>query len=358
MRTSVVESLLVASIVVFGAPACSSSGDDASASGDDVGSSGDDTRDGDGGVGDTRSSAEDSARIDTATSDAPGVDGATDAIDAAPARTKGSVVLKSGWMLKTSDRFGTDASQNVRTVGDLHAKYYEAQYYNRDAKGLARIPNVVINHEQETYSHFEDVIAFASDHLTIQARGKADGSISSGEIVSRPIGRSYCVEARYQIPNVDKAWPAFWLYGDIDGHDASEIDVEQPVYADNKGSHQDAHQVSLYNHPDQGTLTIVDSKFTSTWMTWTNPAFDGSTAPHVYTICYDDAASLLTRYIDGAEIYSSVWKWNASLGGTGHGPDPSVVVNLAVGGDWPGNVPTPSTYAAGLDLYWIDTYGP
>jgi hypothetical protein len=294
---------------------------------------------------------------DTGSVDAASTDVAT-SMDAGPPKTKGGVLLPSGWTLKGSDRFGTAATQNVKSSTDLHAKYYEAQFYNREADGRVRMPNVVINHEQQTYSHFEDAIVFADDHLTIQSRGHADGSITSGEIVSHPIGRSFCVEARYRIPDVDKAWPAFWLYGDAEGHDASEIDVEQPVYADNKGSHQDVHQVSLFNHPDQGTLTVVDPKFTSMWMTWTDPAFDASSAPHVYTICYDDAASQLTRFIDGGEIYSSVWKWNASLGGTGKGPDPSVIVNVAVGGDWPGNTPNATTFSADFDLYWIDTWGP
>lgn len=305
----------------------------------------------------------DSSTLDSATTeDTRSVDSAStdtgSAVDAGPAKTKGGIVLKPGWTLKGSDRFGTAATQNVHSAADLHAKYYEGQFYNRDDKGLVRLPNVVINHEQQTYSHFEDAIVFAGDHLTIQSRGHGDGSITSGEIVSHGIGRSFCVEARYRIPNVDKAWPAFWLYGDAEGHDASEIDVEQPVYADNKGSHQDVHQVSLFNHPDQGTLTVLDTKFTSMWMTWTNPAFDASTAPHVYTICYDDAASELTRFIDGSEIYASVWKWNASLGGTGKGPDPSVIVNVAVGGDWPGDTPMATTFSADFDLYWIDTYGP
>ena len=76
----------------------------------------------------------------------------------------------------------------------------------------------------------------------------------------------------------------------------------------------------MYNHPSQSNLAIVDPKFTTQYMTWLNPSFDGSAAPHTYTTCYDDAASLITRYIDGAEIYTATFKWNDSLGGTGRGP--------------------------------------
>ena len=47
-----------------------------------------------------------------------------------------------------------------------------------------------------------------------------------------------------------------------------------------------------------------------------------------------------------------------SLGGTGHGPDASAIVHLAVGGSWPGKTPTPSTFRADFELYSIEYYGP
>jgi hypothetical protein len=273
-------------------------------------------------------------------------------------KTKGGVQLPDGWTLKDSDRFGTAASQNIKTAAELHAKYYEGQSYNRNADGTVKIPNVVINHEQETYRHFEDSIAFKTDHLTIEGRGQSDGSIWSAEFVSKLSMRTFCVEAKYQIPTTDKSWPAFWMYGDADGHDTSEIDVEQPVYASNNGGSQNQHQMSLYNHPSNGDITILDQHFTTQWMTYTDASFDGSSAPHVYTICYDDAASLLTRYLDAVAIYKATWQWNASLGGPGHGPDPSVIVNLAVGGDWPGNTADPKGFSADFDVYSIEWYGP
>ena len=46
------------------------------------------------------------------------------------------------------------------------------------------------------------------------------------------------------------------------------------------------------------------------------------------------------------------------MGGTGAGPDPQPIVNLAVGGAWPGNTDSPSTYSADLDVYYIDYYTP
>ncbi len=285
--------------------------------------------------------------------------------DTLPVKTSAGVLLPSGWTLKISHHFGTNG--NIGTFAALHSRYYEGQYYNRaggfdnnngNPEGLVTIPNPsVIHNEQETYSHFEDVIAFSADHLTIQARGHADNSITSGEMVSLPLTtRSYCIEARYKIPNALYSWPAFWTYGDHPGHDASEIDVEQPSPGDFS---QGVHQVSLYNHPTEGNIVIDDAHFQTQWMMYSNNSFDGSASAHEYTICYNDENSQITRYIDGLEIYqSSNWKWNASLGGTGYGPNASVIFNLAVGGSWPKDTPDPSGYNADLDLYSIEYYGP
>jgi hypothetical protein len=268
-------------------------------------------------------------------------------------RTTSGVVLPAGWHLVMSDRFGLGAGSTVSTLATLHAKYEEGQYYNRDSQGLVRMPNVVINGEQQTYSHFEVAIAFSSDHIAIQGRGHADGSITSAELVSVRTARSFCTEARFEIPGVAGSWPAFWFYAASTGGDTSELDVEQPITP-----YQGVHAVTLYNHPGASNLAIYDTHFTTTWMTFANSAFDASTAPHYYTTCYDDGAARVSRYIDGHSIYAGSWKWNASLGGTGHGPDATTIVDLAVGGSWAGNVADPARYSADLDLYSIEYYGP
>jgi hypothetical protein len=265
-------------------------------------------------------------------------------------KTASGVPIPQGWTLKSWDQFGT--SGNVTNFQQLHAKYYEAQYYNRDGNGLVTIPNTVINSEQETYSHFETVIVWASDHLTIQARGQSDGSIDSGELVSRYSARSFCTEAKYRIPSTKGSWPAFWFYGAASG-DSSEIDVEQPIT-----SSQGVSQVTMYNHPNQSNIVIADPAFTTQYMTWSKSSFNANTGPHTYTVCYNDSKSSLERYIDGGLIYTATFKWDESLGGTGHGPDAATIVNLAIGGSWPGNVSNPGSYKDDLDLYYLQYFGP
>jgi hypothetical protein len=266
--------------------------------------------------------------------------------------TPSGVTIPSGWSLKRADIFGT--SGNVGNYGALHSRYMEGQFYNRDGNGLVYLPNVVINGEQQTYDHFENVISFSSDHMTIQARGQSDGSITSGEMVSVYTSRNFCVEAKYTIPYVLHAWPAFWQYGASSDNDSSELDFEQPI-----SQYQGTHDVTMHNHPSEGTdLQVRNSGFSTDYMNFNSSSFDASIGVHSYTSCYDDGASQISRYIDGNLIYTATYKWNASMGGTGRGADATTILNLAVGGGWPGYTSDPVHFAADMNIYSVNYYGP
>jgi hypothetical protein len=278
--------------------------------------------------------------------------GGSSALCSAPVEASGGVTttagvpLPTGWTLRQSDRFGTDG--DVANYTQLHAEYCEGQFYNVDSSGcLVRLPNVVINNEQETYQHFETSIVFFTDHLEIQGRGQPNGVIQSAEMVAKYTPLNFCVEARYQIPATPGSWPAFWFFGSTNQSTNSEIDVEQPVTLN--GS-QGVYDVSLYNHPTQGTITVANSGFNTQWMTYYS-SIDFSAAPHYYTVCYNDNTSTITKWIDGGLIYTATnWKWS--------GPNPNTTINLAVGGSWPGTLSNPSAYVGNLDIYSIEYYGP
>lgn len=266
------------------------------------------------------------------------------------ANTTGGAALPAGWTLKRSDRFGTDG--NVADMATLHSLYCEGQYYNIAAGCLVKLPNTVINSEQGIYSHFEDVIAFSADHLTIQGRGHPDKTITTGMLVSKATARSFCYEAKLKVPAMRGSWGAFWAYSATPG-DGSELDVEWPM-----NSATAASVAYFFNHPAATSVVISDPNFSADWMWYHAPGYDSTTAPHVYTTCYDDSGpGRITRYLDGALMYSATWKWNQSLGGTGHGPDSIMTLSLAVGGSWAGDVAVPSAYVGDLDVYSIEYYG-
>jgi beta-glucanase (GH16 family) len=218
---------------------------------------------------------------------------------------------------------------------------------------------------QETLVPFELAIGFASDHLELHAHGYPwNDTVTSGVMVSRRSWRSICVEARYQIPAIPGAWPAFWLLGEgttcVFGcpvgplSELSEIDVEQPISVTPRADGRlGVTTVELNNHPE-GTITPIASEFHpdlgSTVPMALVTTTDYSATAHRYTTCYDDRQATITRYVDGALIYTAEgWRWV--------GPPPHVIVSLSVGG-WPGVVTDPSAFNATLALYSLDYYAP
>lgn len=247
----------------------------------------------------------------------------------------------------------------------MRTLYFESARWNRDSDGRTFIPNGIINGQQQTYQHFEDpTFSFMSDRLRIQGRGQGDNSIKSGQLVNRQFYRSFIYEARFTCPATLGAWLEFWAFAGADGGDTSEWDVELLMSVD--GVSFGVHNVSLGNHPyvaptsDSSFLTSND---TTGLILYNNAAFDKTTGPHYYTIYYDDTGpGTIRRYIDGVLLYHVTQKWNASVGGTGFGPDSVLMLDLAAGttfgGNFPGTIASPSTWTGDMDIYSVGIYAP
>lgn len=286
------------------------------------------------------------------------------------ALTPGGVPIPAGWTLVRTDTFGTFGS--IPNLSALHTYYKEGMYFNSDENGHVS-PNP-INSQQQTYTNFEaGSVVFSTDHLTIQARGSAGPVITSAQMSSRFSERSVIFEARFKAPATPGSWAEFWAFPVVSStpisagvFDRSELDVEVPICS--PGSAQTAetiHNVSLGNFDSSATLpsvvTIYDSHFVAapTYWFYTNPAFDVSSAPHYYTIVYDDTGpGTVKRYIDGVLIYSATMKWMGALGGTGFGADMNATIDLAAGGGFPGILTSgdAAAYTGDLDIYSMSFY--
>lgn len=267
-------------------------------------------------------------------------------------RTPSGVAVPTGWRLVRGDTFGT--TKSVPNFATLHSLYNEGQYYNTLADGSA-FP-FSINAQQHTYVSFESAIAFSTDHITIQGRGQPDNSIRSAQMVSKWSDRSFIFEAKFKVPNTPGTWVEFWAYAGVNG-DASELDVE--IVETAIGGPEHTTQAFFFNHGAVQTSTVVPNPatFDVNNAKYSDGVYDGSTAPHTYTIYYDDTGpGTIKRYLDGQLLYTATWKWNESLGGTGFGPDAIMTIDLAVGGNWPGNVTSPSTWTGDMDIYSIHYY--
>jgi hypothetical protein len=182
----------------------------------------------------------------------------------------------------------------------------------------------------------------------------------------------FCVEASYRIPYKAGSWPSFYFYRSVATPSISdEIDVEQPVKARTDGT--DVYRVYLHNHPSEFTsITKWASGFDINSMSYYNGPFDipygYAKYAHSYTVCYDnhdsnncanDHSCTIDKYIDGTHIYTATddWSWLGLTQGVLTQNPPNAIINLAVGGSFPGNV-NPMAYQGNLDVYYIEYYGP
>jgi beta-glucanase (GH16 family) len=181
------------------------------------------------------------------------------------------------------------------------------------------------NELQAYTSSTENASHDGKGHLLITARTTDSGGYTSSRIVTR--GRFYQAfghfEARLKMPVGAGLWPAFWLLGSTCGESAS--------------------------WPRCGEIDVVENRGESSWVSTHahGPRFDvgkhhrlerPTTEWHVYAVTW--APNRLSWSIDG-EVVQTLKKSEAGRGWVFHRPF-IIILNLAVGGHWPG-APTPAT---------------
>lgn len=188
-----------------------------------------------------------------------------------------------------------------------------------------------------------NVAITAQSQLAITAKRSPDGTITSARLVTKDRFdvRYGLIEARIKVPGGPGTWPAFWMLGsDIDevGWPAcGEIDVMEHVGSDPNTVHGTAHA------PGYAGLAGGLGR--------AHPAgCDLSADFHVYGVDWD--VGRITWLLDGrpyhrmtpAEAPGSIWPFCHPF---------FLVINLAVGGAWPGNNPPAPVLPATLLVDWI-----
>lgn len=129
------------------------------------------------------------------------------------------------------------------------------------------------------------------------------------------------IEARIKLPGRQGLWPAFWMLGDsideIGFPKCGEIDIMECVNSE------------YMNH---GTMH---------WLANNELASYGGTIPvnhmndyHVYSIEWD--SNSIKWFVDGTQYWEGLVKHNINQTDAFHKPF-FILLNLAVGGEWPGN---------------------
>lgn len=199
------------------------------------------------------------------------------------------------------------------------------------------------NNELEYYTNRSENSRIEGGNLVIEARKEAYGGMNytSARMKTQALqtftyGK---VEARMKLPAGQGIWPAFWMLGsnivDVSWPKCGEIDIMEHI--NNEAvSHGTIHW-DLDGHQYYGGPT---------------PNID-VTQYHTYGIEWDDKA--IKWFIDGTKY------WEANIENNINGTDEFhkpffVILNLAVGGQWPGNPDGSTIFPAKMYVDYVRVY--
>jgi beta-glucanase (GH16 family) len=252
-----------------------------------------------------------------------------------------SIQAHAQWSLVWSDEFDGNA---------LDASNWDYQIGNGSAYGL---PSGWGNNELQYYTNFEDNVSVSDGTLKIVARQQSLGGLpyTSGRIRTKDL-REFTYgrfEGRMKIPSTSGVWPAFWMlptdspYGGWAS--SGEIDIMESVNQADK----------IYGTIHHGAPWPSNQHNGGTFEDGT----DFSQDFHVYAVEWEP--NIIRWYLDGV-LYHSVTKddWYSSVA-PGNDLAPfdvpfHLLLNVAVGGNFPGNPNGSAVYPQTLEVDYVRVY--
>jgi beta-glucanase (GH16 family) len=167
--------------------------------------------------------------------------------------------------------------------------------------------------------------------LWLNAVRAADGSWTSGCVTTRNrlVFQYGKVEARIWLPSAKGVWPAFWMLGQngADWPNCGEIDILEAVNTENV-----AYATA---HSEFGSQTVASTHVTpNAWHTY---AVDWQ--PDHLTFSVDDRLVGTLR----ASSFPGKWRFDPAY----------ILLNLAIGGDWPGPPDQTTPASVSMFVYWL-----
>ncbi|MEU3224350.1 discoidin domain-containing protein [Streptomyces sp. NPDC006976] len=186
------------------------------------------------------------------------------------------------------------------------------------------------NGELETYTNGDNTNMDGEGNLVIEARKEADGSYTSGRInTSNHFNFAYGhVEARIKVSGTQGLWPAFWMLGSnfntgTPWPNSGEIDIMEHVGSVADSVYSTLHAPAYYGGNGYGEP-------------YTLPGKDFASDFHVYAVDWD--ADHMTFSVDGNAFFTADKSTVEATQGPWVYDHPFyIILNNAVGGDWPGS---------------------
>ena len=257
----------------------------------------------------------------------------------AAAQTQPAQPAPNGWTLTWSDEFNgpngstIDSSKWVQEVGGGGWGNDELEYYTtRPQNSFIQDGNLVIKAIEEKYTGSDKV----SRNYT-SARLKTQGKFS------QMYGR---FEARIKIPRGQGIWPAFWMLGDdIDKAQwptCGEIDIMENIGKEPNMVHGTIHGpgYSGAGGISAPLATAVDQKFADDF--------------HVYAVEWEPKE--IRFYVDEF-LYATRTPADLPKGAKWVYDHPFfIILNVAVGGGWPGNPDATSVFPQTMLVDYVRAY--
>ncbi len=246
----------------------------------------------------------------------------------------------STWRLVWSDEFSgpdgslPDPSKWTYDIGGSGWGNRELEYYtNRPANAHIEKGNLVITALRETYTGADGVTrAYTSARLKTQGH------------FAQAYGR---FEARIKIPEGQGMWPAFWMLGDdistAGWPNCGEIDIMENV-----GKEPGTIHGSLHGPSTIGRTSDLTSIFKL-------PAGENfADSFHLYAIEWEPGA---VRFYVDTNLYASFNSSQWLAGGKWVFDHPFfILLNVAVGGDWPGSPDASTAFPQRMLVDYVRVY--
>jgi len=231
-----------------------------------------------------------------------------------------------------------DFKHVIRTETALRGEFWTRYIY----------ANGSLDHLNKEWSRYRDREnhVFGPNGCALVARRRGElgpGRIESGMLRSRWSGRYGVFEIRMKVPAGRGLWPAFWLNPE-DQRWPPEIDVVEIV--DNGRDSTDKSFHFLHGagvDRKQPSISRLDRHGAY------RPGGRYSQQFHVFSVEWTH--DRVRHFVDGVLVADRAFRWihdDGSDAGDAH-----VLVNLAVGGKWPGAPRDPGIFPARLELEYI-----
>jgi beta-glucanase (GH16 family) len=231
-----------------------------------------------------------------------------------------------------------DFGGSIKDEAELRRHFYTRYIYDKGR----------LDHLNDEWSRYRDNAnhVFGNDALVLVARAPGElkpGAIESGMLRSKWTGQYGYYEIRMKVPAGRGLWPAFWLNPE-DQKWPPEIDVVEIVNNGRdttRASFHFVHGIGAKNARVNFARLDKGGSY--------RPGFDYASGYHVYAVEWTEGS--VRHFVDDVLVVDREFAWkhdDGSDGGPAH-----LLVNLGVGGKWPGPPIDADAFPARLEIDYI-----